>query len=230
MAEKKVGILIKEARTAAKLTQEKLASAAGENLTAALISKCERGDADLTNAQLKKIAVACGVTQASLLNAPKNLADGKAASAKPAGKTAAATKTATKTAAKTASATKTDSAAKTGTGKKTSAASKTDTAKKTAAKTSTAAKTAAAKKTAASKTPSGATSSMKVTASEKKLVEAYRDASSDLKKIALKVLKGEYGETITTLLGAGTSSGSSAISDGITSVLGDVLGGLLGGK
>lgn len=225
MAEKKVGILIKEARTAAKLTQEKLASAAGENLTAALISKCERGDADLTNAQLKKIAVACGVTQASLLNAPKNLADGKAASAKPAGKTTTASKTAAKAAAKT------DSTVKTGTGKKTSAASKTDTKKKTAAaKTSTAAKTATAKKTAASKTPSGATSSMKVTASEKKLVEAYRDASSDLKKIALKVLKGEYGETITTLLGAGTSSSSSAISDGITSVLGDVLGGLLGGK
>ena len=73
MAEKKVGILIKEARTAAKLTQEKLAQAAGEGLTASDISKCERGTADLTTNQLKKIAVACGVTQTSLVNAPKNL-------------------------------------------------------------------------------------------------------------------------------------------------------------
>ena len=85
MAVKKVGVLIREARTAAGLTQEKLAKAAGEGLSAADISKCERGEADLTTAQLKKIAVACGVTQTSLVNAPKNLkatATAKTASAK----------------------------------------------------------------------------------------------------------------------------------------------------
>ena len=71
MATKKVGALIKEARTAAKLTQEKLAKAAG--VTANDIGKCERGEIDLSAAQLKKIAVACGVTQTSLVNAPKNL-------------------------------------------------------------------------------------------------------------------------------------------------------------
>ena len=63
MAAKKGGVLVKEARTAAGLTQEKLAKAAGEGLTAADIGKCERGEADLTTAQLKKIAVACKVTQ-----------------------------------------------------------------------------------------------------------------------------------------------------------------------
>ena len=85
MAAKKVGVLVREARTAAGLTQEKLAKAAGENLTAADISKCERGEADLTAAQLKKIAVACGVTQTSLVNAPTYLsaaAAKKAAAAK----------------------------------------------------------------------------------------------------------------------------------------------------
>ena len=50
MAAKKVGELVKEARTAAGLTQEKLAKTAGEKLTAADISKCERGEADLTAA------------------------------------------------------------------------------------------------------------------------------------------------------------------------------------
>ena len=220
MAEKKVGILIKEARTAAKLSQEKLAAAAGENLTGAMIGKCERGEADLTNAQLKKIAVACGVTQSSLLNAPKNLPENKTASAgKPAAKTAASAKTGT-AAKKPAAAAKASSAAKTAA------------AKKPAAKTAAAAKTSsAAKKPAASaKAPAGATTGMKVTASEKKLVEAYRDAPSDLKKIALKVLRGEYGDTVNSLLGAATSSGSSVVSGGISNVLGDVLNSLLGGK
>lgn len=75
---------------------------------------------------------------------------------------------------------------------------------------------------------------MKVTAGEKKLVEAYRGASSDLKKIALKVLKGEYGDTVTTLLntvgGTGTSSGGNNIGDALGDTLGNLLSGLLGGK
>ena len=72
---------------------------------------------------------------------------------------------------------------------------------------------------------------MKVTAAEKKMVEAYRDASADLKKIALKVLKGEYSETVTKLLnvacGGGVSSGAAG---NISNKIGDFLGGLLGGK
>ena len=91
MATKKVGAYIKEARTAAKLTQEKLGQAAG--VSAADIGKCERGEIDLTNAQLKKIAVACGVTQSSLLNAAKEstyTSAAKPAAASTAKKTAAA--------------------------------------------------------------------------------------------------------------------------------------------
>ena len=70
MATKKVGELIKEARTAAKLTQAQLAAEV-TGLEAADIGKAERGEKELTQAQLKQIAKATGVTQASLLNAPK---------------------------------------------------------------------------------------------------------------------------------------------------------------
>ncbi len=182
MAEKKVGALIKEARTEAGLTQEKLAKKAGSGLDAAMISECERGKADLTSTQLKKIAVACGVTQASLLNAPKNL---KTNEKKTASK--ATSKTGTKTA-------------------KTSAVSKTSSGD--------------------TKKTSSSTSSLKVTATEKKLLEAYREASTDLKKVALKVLKGGYSEEKIKALDS--SSGSAA--DGLGDVLSDVLSGILGGK
>ena len=70
MAAKKVGEFIKEARTAAGLTQEQLARKIA-GLSAADISKAERGQMDLTQAQLKEIAKATGVTQSSLLNAAK---------------------------------------------------------------------------------------------------------------------------------------------------------------
>ena len=115
MASKKLGNLIKEARTAAGLTQEQLARKIS-GLSASEISAAERGVGDLTQDQLKKIAKVTGITQASLLNAAKG------------------------------------------------------TAKKS---TSTASK-----------------SSMQVTATERKLVEAYRKASADEKKAAMKALKG----------------------------------------
>ena len=70
MAAKKVGTLIKEARTEAGLTQEQLARKIS-GLSAAQISEAERGLTDLTQEQLKKIAKVTGVTQASLLNAAK---------------------------------------------------------------------------------------------------------------------------------------------------------------
>jgi transcriptional regulator with XRE-family HTH domain len=66
----KVGPLIKEARTGAGMTQEQLAKKV-EGLTASDISKAERGEKELTQAQLRAIAKATGVTQASLLNAAK---------------------------------------------------------------------------------------------------------------------------------------------------------------
>ena len=136
---KKVGTLIKEARTAAGLSQEQLARKI-KGLSAGELAKAESGESELTQALLKEIAKATGVTQTSLLNAAK---------ASPV--------------------------------KKTTAASKTAAAKKT---TTTAKKASTAKKTASKGTET-------LTAAEKKLLEAYRAASSDAKKNALKILKGE---------------------------------------
>ena len=70
MASKKLGNLIREARTEAGLTQEQLARRIA-GLSAADISEAERGLKDLTQEQLKRIAKETGVTQASLLNAAK---------------------------------------------------------------------------------------------------------------------------------------------------------------
>ena len=70
MAAKKVGTLIKEARTEAGLTQEQLARRIA-GLSASDISQAERHQKDLTQEQLKQIAKITGVTQASLLNAAK---------------------------------------------------------------------------------------------------------------------------------------------------------------
>ena len=125
MASKKLGNLIKEARTEAGLTQEQLARRVS-GADASDISQAERGLKDLTQEQLKQIAKATGVTQASLLNAAKGT-------------------------------------------KKTSS--------------STASKT-----------------SMKVTATEKRLVELYREADSKTKKAALKLLRGEeyFAEEVLT--------------------------------
>lgn len=164
----KVGKLIKEARTNAELTQEKLAKKIGGGLTASDISKAERGETALSQAVLKKIAVATGVSQASLVNAAK------------------------------------------GTGKSTS---------KTTSKTS---------KTAKTTSPAA----LRLTAAEKTLVTYYREADSDTRKAALKVLKGESGSFVSTLLDAASSlTGQSGGSGGsVADMLGDALGSLLDGK
>ena len=85
MATKKVGDLIKEARTGAGLTQAQLAAKV-DGVTASDISKAERGEKELTQAALKQIAKATGVTQSSLLNAPKG-ASGKSGKTSSGGKT-----------------------------------------------------------------------------------------------------------------------------------------------
>ena len=66
----KVGPLIKEARTAAKLSQEALAKMI-DGVSAADIGKAERGEKELSQSVLRQIAKATGVTQASLVNAAK---------------------------------------------------------------------------------------------------------------------------------------------------------------
>ena len=67
---KKLGQLIRAARTDAGLTQEQLARKV-KNCSASDISKAERGEKALTTDQLKQIAKATGVTQKSLLDAAK---------------------------------------------------------------------------------------------------------------------------------------------------------------
>lgn len=163
---KKVGKLIKAARTGADMTQEQLARRIS-GLSASDISLAERGEKELTQAQLKKIATLTGVTQASLINVAKE---------------------------------------------ENGSSKKTTTAKKTTIKTTT------------PKTPANANSTMKVTSTERKLVEAYRLADSDAKKRAMNILKGQEDGVLESILGSGD------IADTVEDVLGNVLGGLLGNK
>ena len=133
---KKVGVLIKEARTAAGLTQEQLAKKV-DGVSASDISKAERGEKDLTQAALRQIAKATGVTQTSLVNAPKGGSN-------------------------------TD---------KTGSSSSSHTSQTHSSGSSTA-----------------STSSVKVTASEKKMLDLYRKADASTKKSVMKLLKGEKSE------------------------------------
>ena len=160
MASNKVGTLIKEARTNADLTQEQLARRI-DGLSASDISLAERGQKELTQAQLKQIAKVTGVTQASLINAARDASTAKG--------------TASRSTAAKGSTTK-------------SATTKSTAAKSTTAKAATSKKTATAGKSGAS---SGTQSSMKVTAAERKLVELYREADAETRKQALRLLKGE---------------------------------------
>lgn len=66
----KVGSLIKEARTAAGLSQKALAEKI-DGLTANDISKAEQGEKELSQTILREIAKATGVTQKSLIDAAK---------------------------------------------------------------------------------------------------------------------------------------------------------------
>ena len=81
MASKKVGTLIKEARTEAGLTQEQLARRIS-GLSAGDISLAERHQKNLTQDQLKQIAKITGVTQTSLLEAAKGSTAKKPAGSK----------------------------------------------------------------------------------------------------------------------------------------------------
>ena len=131
-AKKKVGDLIREARTNAGLSQTALAAKI-DGLSASDLSKAERGEKDLTKEQLKSIAKATGVTQKSLLDAAS-------------GTTAAAKKTTSSSSKKTSSSSK--------------------------------------------KTTASSTTSVKLTSTEKKLVEAYRAADTKTRKNAMNILKG----------------------------------------
>ena len=189
MAIKNGGTLIREARTAKKLSQEQLANGI-DGLSGSDIGKAERGEKELTQVQLKAIAKTLGITQKSLLEAPKG-GYNNAAAAK--SSSASAKKTTTN---KTASA-KTSSTAKTTAKKTTSAAAKTSAA-------SASKKTSTAKKTASS-----STGAITLSTTEKKLVELYREASADDKKLAARILKGEkleIGDILPMLMANGANS------------------------
>ena len=170
MAVKKVGTLIREARTAKKYSQEQLASEI-DGLSGSDIGKAERGEKDLSQTHLRAIAKVLGITQKSLLEAPKGGSSATAASKK------------TASASKTTTASKTSAARKTTAAKAASASKNTST---TAKKTSS----ATTKKTS-SGTTKKATSASSLSASEKKLIELYRTASSEDKKMATRILKGD---------------------------------------
>ena len=109
MAAKKVGELIKEARTNAKLSQTALGELVG--LSGTDIGKAERGEKELSQTVLKAIAKATGVTQKSLLEAPKGGASA-ASTTTAAKKTTTAAKKTTAAAKPATTAKKTGSTAK----------------------------------------------------------------------------------------------------------------------
>lgn len=189
----KVGTLIKEARTQAGLTQEALAKKV-KGVSANDISLAERGEKELTQTALKDIAKATGVTQKSLLDAAK------------AGTTK---KTTSKTGTARADSTK-KTTSKTGT-------SKTGSTKKTTSKTGT------SKAGSTKKATSSSGDSFKVSAQEKKLIQAYREADDKVQAAVKMLLLGAEGLTSGSGLG---SLGSSGAGDLFGS--GDLLGSLLG--
>ena len=90
-----------------------------------------------------------------------------------------------------------------------------------------AAKGSSAKKKTSSST--GSKKSMQVTATERKLVEAYREADSDTRKAALAFLKGEKTAVLGSLAGSlleGDSPLANLLGDG-KGEAGDALGSIL---
>ena len=103
------------------------------------------------------------------------------------------------------------------------------TASTTAKKTATAAKSTTAKKTT-STAKKTASKTSELTAAEKKLLEAYREATADNKKLALKILKGE-GLDLGDMMGQFKLDGKDGGGGDLLSGLKDgLLGGLLGKK
>ena len=213
MAEKTVGTLIKEARTAAGLTQEQLARKI-KGVSADDISLAERGKKDFTQAVLKEIAKATGVTQKSLLDA-----------------------------AKAGSSAKTGASSKTGSSAKTGASSKTGSSAKTGAssKTGSGAKTSASSKTGNSaKTASSSSSTLKLSAEEKRVLKAYREAEEGVQSIVRALLGADAQSSsaskknsslLESLLGGLAQNNSApASTDGGSGNLLDVFMGMLGGK
>ena len=219
-----VGSLIKKARTGAGLTQEQLASKIN-GLSATDISRAERGELIPTQDQLRTIAKVTGVTQKSLLDAA-NESKTENNSSGTSGSTGSGKKPAKESKPESSSS---GTSGSTG-GKKPSAGTSTASGKKPAGNTSTGSgkKPAGSTSTGSGKKPAGSTSTgtnssktMEVTATERKLVELYRKASTDEKKTVMSILKGEKdttNEMISSLL-----DGSRKPADIVSSILGSAV-------
>ena len=177
MAVKKVGELIKEARTKAGLSQTALAEQVG-GLSGSDIGKAERGEKELSQTQLKAIAKATGVTQKSLLEAPKGGASSTAAKKTTAAKTSTAT------------------------AKKTTAAKKTTTAKKTESSAAKTAATTAVELTSAEKTMLNAYRKADADARKAALKLLKGEQDADILSTLLQSLGGGNGGGLLDLLGS----------------------------
>ena len=187
---KKLGDLIKEARTAKGLSQAALAEKV-DGITASDVSKIERGEKVPAQNVIKDIAKFLGVTQKSLLDAAAGT-----------GKTTAAKTTAKKT-----------------------------TTGKTASGKTTAAKTGSSKTGSKTSAAKAAIEKITLTATERKLVQLYRNADTKTKKAAINLLEGDSNmiELIGALMSAGKGSGSSG-SSGSSDLLSALLSGKTGGS
>ena len=179
----KVGPLIREARTQAGLSQEALAKKV-KGLSANDISLAERGEKELTQALLKEIAKATGVTQKSLIDA-----------------------------AKKSTAAKSDGAKKSTTAKSGSAKSSGSSGSSGSSNSRSTGKSGSSRKSSSS---SG--SSFSVSAEEKKLIKAYREADTKV-KAAVKMLLGTEGKSDGGVL---PEMGSAVSGDLLGTILGSV--------
>ena len=160
-------------------------------LSASDISRAERGELIPTQEQLKTIAKVTGVTQKSLLDAAKESKTDNSSSG---------------TSGSTGGSKKPAGSTSTGNGKKPAGGTSSGSDKKPTGSTSTG-------------TNTGKT--MEVTATERKLVELYRKASTDEKKTVMSILKGEKdttNEMISSLL-----DGSKKPADIVSSILGSAV-------
>ena len=197
MAEK-VGTLIREARTKAGFTQEQLARKI-KGISADDISKAERGEKELTQAVLKEIAKATGVTQKSLIDAAKGTAPAKKTAQKTASsKTSTAKRTGTSKAGTSKAGTSKAGTSKTGT-------SKTGTSKTASSKTASG-KTAAKKTSSKTAGTGSSRTELRLSAEEKKLIKAYREADDRIKAGVKLMLLGT--DSMATEAGAGDMLGA----------------------
>lgn len=83
--------------------------------------------------------------------------------------------------------------------------------------------------TAAAKPPANASMSMRVTSTEKKLIESYRKADTATKKAALDLLKGKSTSLLSTLVGGSTGTSATGQDQGsVAEMITDAIGSLLG--